>query len=644
MTSFIRIVLSIHVIFLLFYYSAQSQNAAEMEAALEKVSGAEKIQLLNDLTWELSFTDFDKAIVYGEKAIKMAEELKDFYLLSDAYNSISNAYYMKGRYDMSISINKSALEIRKELNDSLGMASSYSKLGMGYFEINEYEKSLENHLEALKIWEHFNHAMGIGYTLNNMGSVYKVLRQYEKARESHLLAANMAKERGDDYGVAKALGNLAIIYQYQEKYDSAIDANLQALEIFEQYNSEVDLSVIYLNLGVLYRTMEQTDKGHEYYLKAYELSVKIDDKNSMAYSLSNLGYINISLGNYDKADEFFKASYELSKEINVKNIMFKSLLGTLEVILLKNNLKYAVPMMEEMIALKDSIYDEESGRAIADMQTKYETEKKEQEIALKNLEIEKQEAELSRRNVLLFSALAFIVVIMALAYLIYNRQKLKQKNLETELTLKEALAHRKLLEKIQEERLRISRDLHDSLGAELTLISSSADNSAVMTEDPTTKQNFDEISDISRNSVNILRDTIWAIRKDTLDVEEFTLKLRQFVEQRKSSIQVAFQNDIKENVLLTPSQSLHLFRVCQEVIHNAIKHADCNEMKVHFYNDEQNMFVVLKDDGKGFAKERKDGYGLRNMQERIQEINGQIKIDSEIGKGTRVAIAIPREI
>jgi signal transduction histidine kinase len=622
----------------------QAQSVEELKELISASEGAEKIKLLSDLSWELSFINQDEAIEYGMQAAQLAMQFKDDFLLSDAYNSVSNAYYNKGDYYRAIEYNYKALDIRKAIADSSGMASSYSKLAMSYFEINQYEKSLEYNLFALRIFEKLGNMKGAGYTLNNIGSVYKMMRLYDKAAEYHKAAIKLAKEREDDYGVAKAMANLAIIYQYQEKFDSAVAVNLSALEIFESYNTLQDITTLHLNLGVLYRTMGNTPQGLEHYLKALYYNQKAGDKNNEAYILSNLGFINISLGNYAASEIYFNQSLEVAREIDLKNIILKSMLGTLELKLIRGNLKDQIPLLENILALKDTIFDEESFRAIAEMSTRYETEKKEREIVLQQLEIEKQAAELSRRNLMLGSSLVILIVLVVLAYLIYNRQKLKQKHLETEIALKEEIARKELQKSISEERLRISRDLHDSLGAELTLITASADNLAMQSTDDSIKQGFDEISDISRNSVSILRDTIWAIRKDTLDVAEFATKLIQFVNQRKNHIEVDVVNEVSESIELTPGQSLHLFRVCQEAVHNAIKHAECSKMTIFFSNDHQNIYVKIQDNGKGFEGGRKGGYGLKNMQERISEINGSISIESAPGKGTEINIQLGRKV
>jgi len=195
---------------------------------------------------------------------------------------------------------------------------------------------------------------------------------------------------------------------------------------------------------------------------------------------------------------------------------------------------------------------------------------------------------------------------------IYRRQRLKQELLNKEMILKEQRAQQEMQEKIQSERLRLSRDLHDSLGAELTLISSKADSEAYVRDDAS-KGSFEQIGEISRNASNILRDTIWAIRKDTLDVEEFVGKLMQFIHRRQGSLNIQFVNQIKEEVQLTPSQSLNLFRVCQECIHNTIKHAKAHVMKIEMRTNKGQIEIDLADDGVGMGDKYLDGYGLNNI-------------------------------
>jgi signal transduction histidine kinase len=302
----------------------------------------------------------------------------------------------------------------------------------------------------------------------------------------------------------------------------------------------------------------------------------------------------------------------------------------------ENRFDLALDLKNREMALKDSLYNVNRATIQEEMDARYEAELRERQLI-------EQELELTKRKNLLYISMALLALALITFFGIYRRQRLKQELLNKEMILKEQRAQQEMQDKIQSERLRLSRDLHDSLGAELTLISSKADSEAYVREDES-KGGFEQIGEISRNASNILRDTIWAIRKDTLDVEEFVGKLMQFIHRRQGTLNIEFDNQIKEEVKLTPSQSLNLFRICQECIHNTIKHAQAQSMKIQMRTLDGQIEIELADDGVGMGDKYSEGYGLNNMRERIAEIGGIIRFDSRPGEGTHILVKAPREI
>lgn len=223
-------------------------------------------------------------------------------------------------------------------------------------------------------------------------------------------------------------------------------------------------------------------------------------------------------------------------------------------------------------------------------------------------------------------------------YLFFRRQRLR---------LKQQL---EIQQKLEQERLRISRDLHDNVGAQLSYLIT---NVEWMLQHPDRLTEQDEqkrlqaMSEAGRNAILTLRQTIWAISNTRLKVDDFADRFKQFALKMlefDKSVNVHFTEQLLPNQELSPAVALNVFRVCQEAFNNCLKHAQCKNIHIHFQSDNNALFIFsIIDDGIGFDWEeakRKGHYGLVNMEARAKETGAALMINSEIGKGTSVTIVL----
>lgn len=238
---------------------------------------------------------------------------------------------------------------------------------------------------------------------------------------------------------------------------------------------------------------------------------------------------------------------------------------------------------------------------------------------------------------LLMVILAFSIL-GAIVYLIIKRQRNK---LKQELEVQQ---------KLEGERLRIARDLHDNVGAQLSYLITNIDwmleNPDALNEQETIKR-LNSLSDTGKQAILTLRQTIWAINNKELSVEDFADRFKQFalkMLEYDKSIQLQVEENIDENNMLRPGVALNLFRICQEAFNNCIKHASCKNIIIRLNSNADCVFeFVLEDDGKGFDLEaaKKTGhYGLHNMNARAEETGAQLVVSSILGQGTRLHLEL----
>lgn len=515
-----------------------------------------------------------------------------------------------------------------------------------YYYKGEREKGFDNLTEALDLCDKHGmdfekidiyYSMGLHYSRNARrpdGSVddKKIL----KALEYHKKGIEMSRKFEDGFLLSKGYNLSGVCYMNLGENDKALEYYDISEKFSRESNDSIGLGYTLDYAGTLLSELGQFDRAEKMLLEALEIRMLLKDTFAYAINLNNVGEFYARNGNPKLGMTYLEKSFDISYIIGFQDLA-QHTAGVLSDLYQKENrFDLALDLKNREMNLKDSLYNVNRALIQEEMDVRYESELRERELV-------EQELKITKRNNQLYISFALLALALITFFGIYRRQRLKQELMSKEMILKEQQAQQEMQEKIQSERLRLSRDLHDSLGAELTLISSTADSEAYVRQDES-KKGYEQIGEISRNASNILRDTIWAIRKDTLDVEEFVGKLMQFIHRRQGTLNIQFDNQIKEEVELTPSQSLNLFRVCQECIHNTIKHAKAQVMKIEMRTNKGQIEIDLTDDGVGMGTKYSDGYGLNNMRERVAEIGGTIVFESEPGHGTRVSVTVPREI
>lgn len=255
---------------------------------------------------------------------------------------------------------------------------------------------------------------------------------------------------------------------------------------------------------------------------------------------------------------------------------------------------------------------------------------------LRNLDLIENHWLLGQHSMVASITFDILVLMVGLGFRYRNLRLEKEK--QTRLAIENQL--RLLLEKE-----RISRDLHDNVGSQLTIISSGIDNAAYLAE----KQKLNpkkllQINETVRETVQNLRDSIWATHQNEISIDNFQNRLRQYLAKSVGD-NLTFQvNLVGQNVLLSSTLALTLFRIIQEAIQNSLKHAKATEILINGqFNDEKGN-VEITDNGAGFDTNqaiKAESYGLNNMKQRIEDLAGNLKIDSRPNEGTKITLEFP---
>lgn len=231
------------------------------------------------------------------------------------------------------------------------------------------------------------------------------------------------------------------------------------------------------------------------------------------------------------------------------------------------------------------------------------------------------------------------LILLAVGIIAYfYRQQLAKRKMQLEFD-------NELKEKMQSDRMRISRELHDNIGAQMATVKRSLNFlGAHFDEMPKDKieTKLQDIENISSKINQELRDTIWATQHENISIADFIGRIKSFVFQhfpQEGNVRVFYEEKCEKQVKLSPFIALNLQRICQEALNNILKHSNAGEVCIRFIGNQNKFMICIEDDGKGFDPEHiQPGYGLDNMNHRASQIGAKITIGRGESKGTHIQI------
>ena len=394
-----------------------------------------RIKHLNGLCWEYkSIGQYDNGLKYGNVAVQSAKDIIDKSnnpivieaaekAISNAYNNIGTIYAHQGNLDNALENFYSALRSREKIyartkatEDNNGIAAAYNNIGLVCAYLGNYNKAIENYIASLKIYEKTGKKEGIAAAYGNMGGIY--LNQ-----ENFQTALKIDTELGDKQGIAFDYNNIGLIYSDQGENEKGLENHTASLKIKLEIGDKQGAASSYGNIGIIYDDWGKPDKALENYFAALKIYEDIGDQQGASASYSNIGKLYLAQGKTAEAEKQQLRSLGIAKEIGAKEIIKENyrLLALCDSAY--GNWKGAYEYHKMFSETKDSILNEESSKQIAEMQTKYETEKKEQQITLLNKDKELQDAQLNRQKIIIWSVAGGLFIVLILSIFIFRERR-----------------------------------------------------------------------------------------------------------------------------------------------------------------------------------------------------------------------------
>lgn len=588
---------------------------------------------------------------YALWAKQLALQLNDKRNLAWSEYAIISSDLAKGKIDSivpEIDNNRVFLNIRK-LDPLLYYKVQLLKANV-LNRMNDRPAALELQLKLLLEAEKDGNMNAQLFLLNFIGATYlNISGKSEEGKQALLKGLQMISDKPDssnDEIEAYLLSNLALYYfnnYYVKRTKGPRDS------FFITVNRCIEISKAHENLGVLasalllrgnfQSVLQQFSQAVQDFQQGLATRKLIGDPYYIIDDLTALANFYLEQKEYDKSIATAAEGIAIAEKIKINGLQM-TLLGIMAgAYKAKGDFVNYSKLLERIGTIADSNYRLNSAEEIANIQAKYEVQKKETLIAQQKLDILK-------RNIFLYGG--GIIVLLLLSFLaIRFRQYKRTQAVKLTAILEEERRRNQLLVKEAEEneRVRIAADLHDNLGVYAASIASNLSYIQMPEEDTNAMTAFSELKNNSQAIISQLNDTIWVMKKESLSLTTISDRVKTFINRIQKSyptMQIEVEEHIESDCQFHSSQAFHLYRILQETINNALKHSGAMNIKVTF-KAASSWSVTVADDGKGMDAvnnlQNGSGNGLINIRERVKEAGWTVHWQSGEGKGTIMEIA-----
>jgi diguanylate cyclase (GGDEF)-like protein len=325
--------------------------------------------------------------------------------------------------DKAIDWATQAQTLAREIDYEAGEAVALRYVGIGHWYRDEYDQALDYSQRAERLFERLGDSSGIAATRSTIGTIYLNLDRFDEARATYEGALSIAEQAGDEYRVAMIVQNLGTVGLGQKRVDEALANFERALPILERKGSQLDVLTCLGNIAGALRRLERLPEALQAEERIVALATAADSRMRLCDALSDIGEIETALGHYDRAAEFLDRAGALAEQENLRRNLLDILAARVRLEKARANWRGALEHQERLAQVRDAVHSAESAEKIAELQVRFDTEKKEREIHIQRLEIEKQRG---TRN-----ALAGIsVLVAALAVVSHGRYRAKRRAAE----------------------------------------------------------------------------------------------------------------------------------------------------------------------------------------------------------------------
>jgi signal transduction histidine kinase len=556
-----------------------------------------------------------------------------------AYLALSNQLLFKDFDECQANLTAgNALAIT--LKDS-GLLSEFTKLkGLSWYFKGAYDSAAVYYYKTLDILKAHPDASKKAGVLNELGKLYRKTKDLDRALQMYDEAFSLYKSIGDDGGMATILNESGVVFEYKEDYDEAISRYKRSMTIREKMKDTVGKSYSLNFIGGVYTIQKKYAEAEKYLLQSLDLRQQIKDSFAIALNYGDLAFMYKEQSLYAKAIKNYSLSNAMAEKMQFADLQLSNYKELADIAEKTGDYASSLGYYKKQTALKDSIYSGDKMKQIEQLNAKYQTEKKEQQLQL-------QRSEITRKNYLLWGLAGGVLLLIISGFSFYRKRQLKNKmNLQSEVMKQQDLATKAVINAEENERKRIAAELHDGVGQMMSAakMNLSAIENDIIFKDEAQRVYFDKVIGMVDESCREVRSVSHQMMPNALLKSGLSSAVKEFLDKIDNRIiKINLYTEGLQQRLDSNTETV-LYRVIQECVNNVIKHSGANNLDISLIKDADGVSATVEDNGKGFDsndKQKFEGIGLKNINSRVAFLKGTVDFDSSPGKGTLVAIHVP---
>jgi two-component system, NarL family, sensor kinase len=568
--------------------------------------------------------NLDSSIILHKESEKLL--LYDEVLVHKIRTNLGKALNNVGKSEEAIKYYKICINYYKKQNSKYAknaLATCLTNLGVAYKESDNYEKALACYYESLKIKEQIKDSLGLVILNLNVGTLLIQQTQFEEAKTYFTKSFEYATAIKDSIGIADYYYSMGAVLDAKKQHRQAFQMYEKSLVFYRLLNNLPNIATTLQALASAYQHNKEYEKSVSY---AYE-ALKITKENGLKITTSEI-YIELSRTmtlqkKYEAALNFIDSAFLYVKQTQSNENELFVYKNYVEIYKVSNNYKVALDYLEKYLKLSDKIYNEKSQKNINNLKISYETAQKELENQqLKTANLEQSQAQ--QQQFFIFAAL-FAVLVSAGGFLYYRNQQKTKLVLQTKETEKVQAE----LEAVTQDRADLSRQIHDRVLSPIK---------GLQIKHPEMATDVEKVYEQVQ---------LFSHRLAAYDTELITARLYEYVAIYANSFVVkpSFTGDEALMKQIPQKIATELCIIADIAMLNAYQHAQATEVYLNFDCNSQQIMLSVSDNGIGFDKQKVEastGRGLKNMQNRADQIKAKLEIESDQneGLGTKIRVTL----
>lgn len=571
---------------------------------------------------------YDSARHYYQLALHHNQLTGNRPRLAENLNNLGVLFFRIGTLDSSIYYYNAAYEEYKTLKDTAMLAILDVNLGTLYKEKGLYERALAYLLGASHQLEKGSRSPHLAICYNSLGNVYSKIGEPRAALEFHYKALAVRQNLDLQQGISSSYNNIGNVYLLLKQYDSALNNFQKALYIKRLLNDKGGEGISLNNIGEIMVQQGNLEKAEKLFKQALAIRIETKEKAGQVVARNNLANVYLLQGKLDASERELKLNEEMAASLGFLKQLKDNYELQIKLYQKKEDLNKALAYSQHLLVIKDSLLNQEKAQSLAEMQTRYESMKKEDRITLLEKEGLLQAVELDRKQIWIRSlVLAMILTVIIGVLIYYNLRTVRKNKVHIELLLKE---------------------LHHRVKNNLQILSSLLSlQSQQLTDDTALKAVKSSESRI--NAMALIHRKLYTVDQNrTVDIKEYITELIQYLVYSYGYHERNFKLDLQiKEISIDVDKAIPLGLILNELISNAFKHAYENQPNPSLvvnlaYPDAHELMIEIRDNGGGMPavdeKQRKT-FGMKIVSTLLKELKGSLNVRTE--NGTTYDLHIP---